>query len=69
MKVTATTNMFVLGAASGGGVQWGTIIVTIATFAILLLLLKKFAWGPLKEVMDNVNAISIKISTMLNKLN
>nr|WP_245337177.1 F0F1 ATP synthase subunit B [Staphylococcus sp. GDY8P86P] len=52
MKVTATTNMFVLGVASGGGVQWGTIIVTIATFAILLLLLKKFAWGPLKEVMD-----------------
>src|SRR5699024_12275809 len=52
MKVTATTNMFVLGAASGGGVQWGTIIVTIATFAILLLLLKKVAWGPLKEVMD-----------------
>src|SRR5699024_3076923 len=52
MKVTATTNMFVLGAASGGGVQWGTIIVTIPTFAILLLLLKKFAWGPLKEVMD-----------------
>ena len=55
MKVTATTNMFVLGAASGGGVQWGTIIVTIATFAILLLLLKKFAWGPLKEVLSLIH--------------
>ena len=40
--------MFVLGA----GVEWGTTIVTLATFVILLALLKKFAWGPLKEVMD-----------------
>ena len=40
--------MFVLGA----GVEWGTTIVTFATFVILLALLKKFAWGPLKEVMD-----------------
>lgn len=49
MKVTATTNMFVLGAASGGGVQWGTIIVTIATFAILLLLLKSLHGAHLKK--------------------
>ena len=40
--------MFVLGA----GVEWGTTIVTLVTFVILLALLKKFAWGPLKEVMD-----------------
>ena len=46
--MTATANMFVLGA----GVEWGTTIVTLATFVILLALLKKFAWGPLKEVMD-----------------
>lgn len=46
--MTATANMFVLGA----GVDWGTTIVTLATFVILLALLKKFAWGPLKEVMD-----------------
>jgi len=46
--VTATANMFVLGA----GVEWGTTIVTLVTFVILLALLKKFAWGPLKEVMD-----------------
>lgn len=50
--MTATTNMFVLGAAGASGVQWGTIIVTFITFGILLLLLKKFAWGPLKDVMD-----------------
>jgi len=50
--VTATTNMFVLGAAEASGVQWGTIFVTCITFGILLLLLKKFAWGPLKDVMD-----------------
>ncbi|MEB8095805.1 F0F1 ATP synthase subunit B [Staphylococcus caprae] len=46
--MTATANTFVLGA----GVQWGTMFVTIATFVVLLALLKKFAWGPLKEVMD-----------------
>ena len=46
--MTATANMFVLGA----GVEWGTTIVTLVTFVILLALLKKFAWGPLKEVMD-----------------
>lgn len=50
--MTATTNMFVLGAAGASGVQWGTIFVTCITFGILLLLLKKFAWGPLKDVMD-----------------
>ncbi|MDG5480395.1 F0F1 ATP synthase subunit B [Staphylococcus xylosus] len=50
--MTATTNMFVLGATGASGVQWGTIIVTCITFGILLLLLKKFAWGPLKDVMD-----------------
>ena len=51
MPVNALTNSFVLGAAAGG-VEWGTTIVTIITFIILLALLKKFAWGPLKEVMD-----------------
>ncbi len=51
MPVNALTNSFVLGAA-GGGVEWGTVIVTVIIFAILLALLKKFAWGPLKEVMD-----------------
>lgn len=49
--MTATTNILVLGAA-GGGVEWGSALVTLITFLILLALLKKFAWGPLKQVMD-----------------
>ncbi|MCU5746572.1 F0F1 ATP synthase subunit B [Staphylococcus sp. SQ8-PEA] len=48
--MTAITNNFVAGAANVP--QWGTVAVTLLTFIILLLLLKKFAWGPLKEVMD-----------------
>lgn len=49
--MTATTNTLFLGAA-GGGVEWGSALVTLITFLILLALLKKFAWGPLKQVMD-----------------
>ena len=30
----------------------GEIFVTLVTFVILIILLKKFVWGPLKEVMD-----------------
>lgn len=45
--MTETANLFVLGAA--GGVEWGTVIVQVLTF---IALLKKFAWGPLKDVMD-----------------
>ena len=48
MPVNALTNSFVLGATTGG-VEWGTTIVTFITFIILLALLKKFAWGPLKS--------------------
>ncbi|MDA3100100.1 ATP F0F1 synthase subunit B, partial [Staphylococcus pseudintermedius] len=47
-----TANLFTL-AAAGGGVNIGDIIVTVATFLILLALLRKFAWGPLKKVMDD----------------
>ena len=50
--MNAMTNTLVLGASQASGVQWGTIIVTLITFLVLLALLKKFAWGPLKEVMD-----------------
>ncbi|HCV8557073.1 F0F1 ATP synthase subunit B [Staphylococcus aureus] len=48
--MTETANLLVLGAA--GGVEWGTVIVQVLTFIVLLALLKKFAWGPLKDVMD-----------------
>ncbi|MDF0126397.1 F0F1 ATP synthase subunit B [Staphylococcus pseudintermedius] len=47
-----TANLFTL-AATGGGVNIGDIIVTVVTFLILLALLRKFAWGPLKKVMDD----------------
>ncbi|WP_203248456.1 F0F1 ATP synthase subunit B [Sporosarcina beigongshangi] len=47
------------GAASGlaklnnpNGLNLGDIIVTVAFFTILMLLLKKFAWGPLMGIMD-----------------
>ena len=33
-------------------VEWGTMIITLFTFLVLLALLKKFAWGPLKDIMD-----------------
>lgn len=48
--MTETANLFFLVAA--GGVEWGTVIVQVLTFIVLLALLKKFAWGPLKDVMD-----------------
>ena len=48
--MTETANLLVLGAA--GGVERGTVIVQVLTFIVLLALLKKFAWGPLKDVMD-----------------
>ncbi|PNZ78964.1 ATP synthase F0 subunit B [Mammaliicoccus stepanovicii] len=51
-------NVFVLGAANGG-VETGTILFTLITFLILLALLKKYAWGPLKSIMDErENAIN-----------
>ena len=45
--MTATANTFVLGA----GVQWGTMLVTIATFVVLLTI-KEICLGSIKEVMD-----------------
>lgn len=57
-------NNLVLGAAehTATGVQWGTIIVTLITFIILLALLRTFAWGPLKNIMDErQNAINSDI--------
>jgi F-type H+-transporting ATPase subunit b len=48
------TNSFVLGsaeAAANSGVNWGDIIFQLAMFIILMVLLKKFAWGPLMGIM------------------
>ena len=42
-----------LGAAAGGSefLNTGDILVTLVTFILLMLLLKKFAWGPLMGIM------------------
>jgi F-type H+-transporting ATPase subunit b len=56
-------NTFVLAAAESAnkgflnlnneaGLNLGDVLVTIIFFTILMLLLKKFAWGPLMGVMD-----------------
>lgn len=55
-------NTFILLSASGGGflsslndpngLNLGDIIVTVLFFTILMVLLKKFAWGPLMGVME-----------------
>ncbi|MGV3042853.1 F0F1 ATP synthase subunit B [Staphylococcus rostri] len=46
-----TANLFTF--AAGSGVNIGDIIATLATFTILLVLLRIYAWGPLKKVMDD----------------
>lgn len=45
-------NYLILGATNPSGVEWGTVVSTLVTFLILLFLLRKFAWGPLKGIMD-----------------
>ncbi len=53
MKGALILNFFILGATEhAGGVEWGTVFATLLTFIILLALLRKFAWGPLKNIMD-----------------
>ena len=47
-----------------GNLNLGDIIVTLTFFTILMLLLKKFAWGPLMGVMDaRAEAIANEIET------
>jgi F-type H+-transporting ATPase subunit b len=41
----------ILGAAAGGGLNTGDILYQLAAFLILLVLLRKFAWGPLMGIM------------------
>lgn len=41
-----------LGEAAHSGVNWGDILVTLIIFIVLMLLLKKFAWGPLMGIMQ-----------------
>lgn len=48
-------NSFVLGA-SAGVFNGGDVIFTIFTFILLMLLVKKFAWGPLMGMMQTREA-------------
>ncbi|UBH23523.1 F0F1 ATP synthase subunit B [Macrococcus armenti] len=57
MKGALFLNFLLLGqAAEPAGVQWGTAAYTLVLFALLLFLLSKFAWGPLKNIMDERQA-------------
>lgn len=42
----------VLGAGTGEGFNSGDILATLVIFLVLMLLLKKFAWGPLMGIMQ-----------------
>lgn len=44
--------LFILGAADSMTVAVGSSLVQLAGFLVLLGLLAKFAWGPIKNVMD-----------------
>lgn len=45
-------NMFILGAATGApGVEYMTIIFQLVIFLVLLALLKKYAFGPVMNIM------------------
>lgn len=54
MNQAVLTNMFVLGAATGGEesfINGGDIIFQLLAFLILLALLRKYAFGPLMGIM------------------
>ncbi|GEN57728.1 ATP synthase subunit b [Halolactibacillus alkaliphilus] len=62
-----TTNIFTLGATVGGFQPLDTIVVLVS-FSILMVLLKKFAWGPLIKVMEErENFVATEIETAQEK--
>ena len=48
-------NTTFLLSATEQGVAWGDFIFYIVTFLILLALVKKFAWTPITDMMENKN--------------
>ncbi|MCU7558106.1 F0F1 ATP synthase subunit B [Macrococcus capreoli] len=54
MKGALILNFLILGETANAvhGVEWGTALFTLFAFIVLLALLSKFAWGPLKSIMD-----------------
>ncbi len=45
------TSSLVLGAAAHTGINYGDIVFQLLMFIVLMVLLKKFAWGPLMGIM------------------
>ena len=52
VKCEVLTSSLVLGAAEHTGINTGDIVFQLVMFIVLMLLLKKFAWGPLMGIMD-----------------
>ncbi|MEH7352172.1 F0F1 ATP synthase subunit B [Neobacillus drentensis] len=50
------TSSLVLGTAEHTGINTGDILFQLAMFIVLMLLLKKFAWGPLMGIMKEREA-------------
>ncbi|MGM0523488.1 MAG: F0F1 ATP synthase subunit B [Bacillota bacterium] len=62
-----TTNMLTLGSTVGGFQVLDTVVVLVS-FSILMVLLKKFAWGPLIKVMEErENFVANEIETAQDK--
>ena len=62
-----TTNMLTLGSTVGGFQILDTVVVLVS-FSILMVLLKKFAWGPLIKVMEErENFVTNEIITAQEK--
>ena len=62
-----TTNMLTLGSTVGGFQIVDTAVVLVS-FSILMVLLKKFAWGPLIKVMEErENFVATEIETAQEK--
>jgi F-type H+-transporting ATPase subunit b len=61
------TNTLTLGSTVGGFQILDTVVVLVS-FAILMVLLKKFAWGPLIKVMEErENFVATEIETAHEK--
>ena len=43
-----------LVVAAAAGITWGDALYQLVAFLVLMLLLKKFAWGPLVNVMKQL---------------
>ena len=62
-----TTNMLTLGSTVGGFQILDTVVVLVS-FSILMVLLKKFAWGPLIKVMEErENFVATEIESAQDK--